>query len=274
MDAILDQVKAGLNQVQTNPDDTIFSQLYDLLSPYVDVPIDSYLVGRLVTLLRYTVYLTLAPLTPPKLAYINLSLHILADLSHDPTIAYFIKGSGFMRHLNAMYTAINDSDTRRHIKTIRQAPVKMDVNLMRLWDRISLIDAVPQQDPKHADIMLLTCMDYRFTDAVVYAMAQQGHLNQYDHFVLAGSSLGYNTNPQWEHIFDAHIDLAIKLHGINTIYVFDHEDCGAYRLSYGTYDRADISANLTQIKHTLKQKYPAIECKTFIMRLDKTIESV
>ena len=63
-------------------------------------------------------------------------------------------------------------------------------------------------------------------------------------FVLAGASLGYNQSAginlnnsityvttsvsPWHLVFDEHVDLALALHGITEIWVFDHMDCGAY----------------------------------------------
>jgi hypothetical protein len=78
-------------------------------------------------------------------------------------------------------------------------------------------------------------------------------LNKYDEFILAGSSLGYNTalnfdpshtyssarfagdpdkDPSfnfWSAAFSQHLDIAILLHDITNIIIIDHLECGAYK---------------------------------------------
>jgi hypothetical protein len=80
--------------------------------------------------------------------------------------------------------------------------------------------------------------------------------NKYDEFILAGSSLGYNTalnfdpsgvyssatfkgNPatdssfnSWQIAFTQHLDIAILLHDVSNIILIDHLECGAYKTFY------------------------------------------
>src|SRR5215813_7233755 len=82
------------------------------------------------------------------------------------------------------------------------------------------------------DALLLTCMDYRFTDFIVRYMASRDLREKYDHVVLAGASLGAITKkfPHWNRTFWDHLDLAIKLHKIRKVMILDHRKCGAYDL--------------------------------------------
>src|SRR4051794_20679410 len=58
-----------------------------------------------------------------------------------------------------------------------------------------------------AEALLLTCMDYRLTDATSHYMAGRGLKNKYDHVVLAGAALGAVTEgyPEWNKTFWDHL---------------------------------------------------------------------
>ncbi len=91
------------------------------------------------------------------------------------------------------------------------------------------------------NILVLSCMDLRLTDNVVNFLHFDNLTNRYDHFILAGTSLlcskkykdhlkagVHKTYGHWKDAMENHIDLAIKLHGIEDIYIIEHQDCGAY----------------------------------------------
>lgn len=81
-------------------------------------------------------------------------------------------------------------------------------------------------DPSHeADILLLTCMDFRF----LLTIAEKMKGKKYDHVVLAGAALGVvGGKEDWHDTFFDHLGLAIDLHKIHTVIVMEHRDCGAY----------------------------------------------
>jgi len=89
-------------------------------------------------------------------------------------------------------------------------------------------------DPDHeADVLLLTCMDFRFFIKIAEMMKGI----KYDHVILAGAALGAMTivppkdeplKPDWHTTFFDHLDLAIKLHSVKKVVVLEHRDCGAY----------------------------------------------
>lgn len=98
-----------------------------------------------------------------------------------------------------------------------------------------------------AKAIVLTCMDFRLIDDMIKMMNELGYNNNYDQFILAGASLGYNkgetpvqksctdkyckcSTSYWKPIFKNHINLASKLHEISEIIIIDHYNCGAYRL--------------------------------------------
>lgn len=91
---------------------------------------------------------------------------------------------------------------------------------------------------KDARALLLTCIDFRLIDNVVFKLNELGYTNNYDEFALAGASLWYNGIPSiknyqaWSEVFRQHIEAAIALHNIEEILIIDHLNCGAYGLVY------------------------------------------
>jgi carbonic anhydrase len=81
------------------------------------------------------------------------------------------------------------------------------------------------------DALVLTCIDYRFVHIIPEFMRKHYPSLSYDHTILAGASLGVFTGiyPAWASTFWEHLEVAIALHGINTVIILDHRDCGAYR---------------------------------------------
>ena len=81
------------------------------------------------------------------------------------------------------------------------------------------------------DALVLTCIDYRFVHVIPEYMNKHYPSLSYDHAILAGASLGVFTGiyPAWASTFWEHLEVAIALHGINTVIILDHRDCGAYR---------------------------------------------
>ena len=81
------------------------------------------------------------------------------------------------------------------------------------------------------DALVLTCIDYRFVHVIPEYMNKNHPSLSYDHTILAGASLGVFTGiyPAWASTFWEHLEVAIALHGIHTVIILDHRDCGAYR---------------------------------------------
>lgn len=95
-----------------------------------------------------------------------------------------------------------------------------------------------------ARVLVLTCIDPRFTELTNWFLVhvKQVHAS-YDLFALAGSTVGVvqdsgdanpNTTPTWPvfpgwyQVFFDHVKLAVILHGITEIWLFDHLGCSAY----------------------------------------------
>lgn len=128
--------------------------------------------------------------------------------------------------------------------------------------------------------IVLNCMDFRLMDDLERFLDSAGYNNNYDDFVLAGSSLGYNQNvyPVWKDVFDTHVELAEQLHEIHEIIIIDHMNCGAYKKFYGKTtiepdeERALHKVNMNKMEQVLKSKFPNLKVKKYLMSLDGTVE--
>ena len=89
-------------------------------------------------------------------------------------------------------------------------------------------------DTHSAEAIVLSCIDYRFIDNMIEFLEKSDISEKYDVTALAGASLAYNQSKYeyWNKTFIDQLKLAIDLHHIKKIIVFDHMDCGAYRIFY------------------------------------------
>lgn len=100
----------------------------------------------------------------------------------------------------------------------------------------------------NSDVLLLTCIDFRFLYRINKFMNKLGYKNNYDHFTLAGASLGVNAGVNkmirsWQKTWWDHLRLAISLHKIKKIIIIDHEDCGAYKKFLGFNNEIEDAQN-------------------------------
>ena len=132
----------------------------------------------------------------------------------------------------------------------------------------------PPADQTTCDKFCLSCIDFRFVSNLPFYQSVKGNCNNFDSFILAGASLGYNGIPgyeNWTLACDQTIQIAYDLHDINSVDLFDHLDCGAYRLVYTPEQLAGDGAfnlhveNLNQAEATIRAIYP------FITKVNKYI---
>ncbi len=105
---------------------------------------------------------------------------------------------------------------------------------------------------RHAEVLLLTCIDFRFFRLIAQKMEKVGLGGKYDHFILAGAALGATLDfsdahlpkpvppnceckpllPRlhWQQVFIEHLQIAMKLHDtISRVVIIEHRECGAYK---------------------------------------------
>lgn len=133
----------------------------------------------------------------------------------------------------------------------------------------------------NVEALVLNCMDFRLVNEVGFLLGEHGLTNRYDQIILAGATLGPATDkfPAWAETFWAHLDLAIKLHGVQRVIAINHRDCGAFKLAFGK-DYGKLPDEETEI-HTkvmndfrdlVKKKQPNIEVETLLMWLDGHVQ--
>ena len=111
--------------------------------------------------------------------------------------------------------------------------------------------------------LVVTCIDFRFVSTVRDYLTNKGLRDNYDLITFPGASLNINS-------IEENIDLSFKLHSPSEIYIFDHEDCGAY----GTDNsQKRHQQNLKAAKQTINSKRSTVEVKIF-MATHKEIKEI
>lgn len=139
------------------------------------------------------------------------------------------------------------------------------------------------------EIMLLTCMDYRYAHRIVDVMDQQGLRFKYDMFVLAGASLGGNAGEgnahtvpaSWQEALVSHIRAARAInHPIKKLVILEHRQCGAYNYFLGldwakVYPHQELDVHLAQVKKLaayLKGIFPDLEVDAILLTREEDDE--
>ena len=125
-----------------------------------------------------------------------------------------------------------------------------------------------------ASALILGCIDPRYTHDLAWYVTHNQELHaDYDLINLAGASLGVlqNSHPGWKDMFFDHVQLALDLHGISEVWVFDHLDCGAYKaIKFGNLALSDNDPNqhipeIIKLKGYINLAQPSLGFKGFIM---------
>lgn len=136
------------------------------------------------------------------------------------------------------------------------------------------------------DILVLTCIDPRFTYFLTWFLNHEKDINDnYDLFALAGSSLcadtDTSTNPgtlpdtgPWFQSFDDHIELALALHKIKEVWIFDHLDCGAYKGYFNDDSRQKHIDTMALMKDHILSSWSDLKVKQFLMNTNGDIELI
>lgn len=86
-----------------------------------------------------------------------------------------------------------------------------------------------------AEVLLVTCIDFRFIQKVMKHIDCAGLTGKFDYVIIAGAELGpvvdfpQDPKPHWQKFFLDHLALSKRLHNIKRVLVLGHRDCGAYR---------------------------------------------
>jgi len=133
---------------------------------------------------------------------------------------------------------------------------------------------------KGAKSFILSCIDPRFTEFLAHFLLKNKMLkDNYDLVNLAGASLGANQTiyKEWKKTLKNHIDIAIQLHNITEFLVFDHMDCGAYKVFLNMPSDDDHTLHIKEIealKKWINKHYPQLTFKGFIMTAEGAIYQI
>ncbi len=228
-----------------------------------------------------------------------------------PTTVMEIKNKKYLFVINEAF--FNDKD--KLIFKVSTNEIKLSIGMNEKLKIIPLgchenvrfdIDSISNSDngngssSSHAiKALIITCIDYRFVDEAVTFLDGKGYNNEYDEFILAGASLGYNTSLSalnysgWNTVLENHIDISYSLHKIEEIIVMDHMECGAYKvqLNGGVKFTPYVELqkhieNLNSFRNLINQKYTVTDqtdpnkiiqkfnVKTWLMSLDGSVDEI
>lgn len=113
----------------------------------------------------------------------------------------------------------------------------MTTNGAHSTDFSAYLKGLHLSDDSKPEVVLLTCMDFRFFELVTKYMSDEGLTGKYYHLILAGAALGAvvpkePADPQWHLTFFDHLKLAIELDPdtINRVIILEHRKCKAYEI--------------------------------------------
>ena len=122
-------------------------------------------------------------------------------------------------------------------------------------------------------------MDFRLMDDAVTFLDSLSLEMSYDHFVLAGSSLGFTQDKydHWGKTLLDHMSIGLSLHHFREIIFLDHRDCGAYKKFYpdiNADNEVELHTKHMQMAHDkLALLFPNFKFRGYLMDLEgKCIE--
>jgi carbonic anhydrase len=138
------------------------------------------------------------------------------------------------------------------------------------------------EETHKAKAIVLGCIDYRFVDTMITYIESGILAEKYDLTTCAGASLGYNQTkyPAWSQTIKDQIRLAIELHHIKEVHVFDHMDCGAYALFYPDLENNSEEEKILHIKNikkiikSLQHIFPELKYKGYLILYDGKIQKI
>jgi len=132
---------------------------------------------------------------------------------------------------------------------------------------ISIVPPYHDRTKGKASVFVLSCIDPRFTNDLAWYLTHNQELHaDYDLFTLAGASLGA-LQDGWKDTFYKHLELAIQLHGIQEVWVFDHLDCGMYKATLGLEEDDKIHTHLEtldRLKSMLSLDFPDLKFRGYL----------
>lgn len=163
----------------------------------------------------------------------------------------------------------------------------MTTNGAHSTDFSAYLKGLPVSDDKNiAEVVLLTCMDFRFFEQVTDYMRRAGLTGKYYHLILAGAALGAvvakkPADPEWHKTFFDHLKLATELdprNPIKRVIVLEHRQCKAYEkfgllppdlpLPPPDREREVHDEQVRLLSEIIRERY-ALPVESFLMSLEE-----
>ena len=126
---------------------------------------------------------------------------------------------------------------------------------------------------KKCEAMVLSCIDPRFQSKVYNYLKKNKLSGKYSSFTIAGAGIGvtHKKFKKWHSTFWDNLSTSIKLHGINTLIVINHRDCGAAKIANTKKVFNSVTENKIHrqsfniIKKNLKKRFSYMKVKFKIL---------
>ena len=106
--------------------------------------------------------------------------------------------------------------------------------------------------------LVIHCIDFRFQDRIQEHLVNVDSISKFDRISWPGASKDFDN-------VSRAADISLKLHDPDQVYIYEHDDCGAY----GEDNSEDAHRkNAYRLKTFLQEKKPSIKVMTLIATFD------
>ncbi|MBT4121204.1 MAG: hypothetical protein HOA57_05035 [Candidatus Magasanikbacteria bacterium] len=127
---------------------------------------------------------------------------------------------------------------------------------------------------------LIKCIDFRLTSAIDKWMEEKGIMDDCDVISVAGISKAIveDVDSADAKFILNQIELSVKLHGIKTLYLVHHTDCGAYG-GHSAFENLETekqkyNSDMNKAKEVINAKFPGLEVKSILADIKDSEEVV
>lgn len=121
-----------------------------------------------------------------------------------------------------------------------------------------------------AQALVATCMDLRFQQVIHEWLEKNKLYGKHDRVAMVGCVKD-------REMLMSQVRASVEFHSTAEIYLFNHEDCGAYKNREFASKALEKEAHENDLKNTqaaLKAEFPNLKIKTYFIGLDEKINKV
>lgn len=128
----------------------------------------------------------------------------------------------------------------------------------------SSLGPFPGINSHQAQVLMVRCMDFRFQEAF-NKFLEARNFRGCDVVGIAGGVLDYGQ-------VEKHVEIAVKLHQVETVVLVNHRHCGAYGQELQADPEKELAkhkADLLTVGQKIKAQYPHLEVETWFAEIAK-----